>query len=232
MGKKVLCEARHAGARGEEKEAAPGLYLCDGCVVGMQRDLEEIPRLHAELMEEGVSGTGPSTEPVGFVTGSRGDGKPELRYNRAAIDAAGQIVFDVEWAYKNIHRDRGLPVMARAVSLGGMCGWLRLESGWIAGNAGYAVGFRDTLRGLISHAIAIIDPKGRPIEVGPCIEKVGAGPRGVGGIACMGTVYMIGEGPRCSLSCNVCRKSVPVRGWARYGVRRTAQTIAPEGDML
>jgi len=228
MGKKVLCEARHAGARGEEKEAASGLYLCDGCVVGMQMDLEEIPRLHAELMEEGTVGTGPSTEPVGFVTGSRGEGKPELRYNRAAIEAAGQIAFDIEWAYKNIHRDRGLVGVGGAVTIGGMCGWLRLESGWIAGNAGYAVGFRDTVRGLVGHALSVIDPKGRPIEVGPCIEKVG-GPRG---IACTGTVYMIGEGPRCRLACNVCRKSVPVRGWARYGVRRTAATIEVKGYVL
>lgn len=225
MTNKVLCEARHAGARGEDKEAAPGLYLCDGCVVGMQRDLEEIVRLHQELMEEGVSGTGPSTEPVGFVTGSRGDGKPELRYNRAAIDAAGQIAFDIEWAYKNIHRDRGLPVLSQAVSLGGMVGWLRLESGWIAGNAGYAVGFRDTIRGLIQHAVAILDPKGRRVELGPCIDSVG-------GVACRGTVYMTGEGPRCRLACNVCGKAVPVRGWAKYGVRRTAATIKPKGDML
>lgn len=220
MANKVLCEARHPGSKGEDKEAAPGMYLCDGCIVGMQRDLEEIPRLHAELMEEGVSGTGPSTEPVGFVTGSRGEGKPELRYNRAAIQAAEQIAFDIEWAYRNIHRDRGLAPVGVS-NLGGMCGWLRLESGWVAGNAGYAVGLRDTVRGLVSHAIAIIDPKGRPVEVGPCIEK-----------GCTGSVYMIGEGPRCRLACNVCSKTVPVRGWAKYGVRRTAATIKPKGDML
>jgi hypothetical protein len=225
MGKKVLCEARHAGQREVEKEAAPGLYLCDGCVVGMQRDLEEIVRLHDDLMEEGVSGTGPSTEPVGFVTGSRGEGKPELRYNRAAIEAAGQIAFDMEWAYKSIHKDRGLPRMSQAVSLGGMVGWLRLETGWIAGSAAYAVGFRDTVRGLVSHAVVVLDPKSKRIEVGPCIEKIG-------GLVCTGTVYMRGEGPRCSLACNVCNKAVPVRGWARYGVRRTAATLDVKGDML
>lgn len=231
MAEKVLCEARHVGSRGMEKEAAPGMYLCDGCVAGLQRDLVELPRLHAELMEEGVSGTGPSTEPVGFVTGSRGEGKPELRYNRAAIEAAGQIAFDLEWAYKNIHQDRGLPPMARVVSLEAMVEWLGSQAGWIAGSATYAVGFRDTVRGLVAFAISILDPAGRPVEVGPCIERVGAG-KGTLGLACTGTVYMVGEGPRCRLACNVCRKAVPVRGWSRYGVRRTAATIPLKGDML
>jgi hypothetical protein len=228
MPEKVLCEARHAGQRELEKEAAPGMHLCDGCIVGLQKDLAELVRIHDELMEEGVSGTGPSTEPVGFVTGSRGDGKPELRYNRAAIEAAGQIAFDVEWAYKNIRRDRRLPVMSNAVSLGAMVEWLGEEVGWIAGNRSYAVAFRDTVRGLVSYAVMVLDPKSKRIEVGPCIEKVG----GEKGVACTGTVYMKGEGPRCSLACNVCGKAVPVRGWAKYGVRRTAATVNVKGDLL
>lgn len=214
----LVCEADHSVDRNAIRMAAHGLMICDGCVTGMSRDLREIPGLYAELITEAVSGTGPSVEVGGFVTGTRaGSLHPALKYNSGAADAANQIKHDFEWFYSRMRRDReGVKAVAR---LDVVFKWMLREVYWIAGSS-YAVDFRNVVRGDVGHAVAILDPAGRPVDVGSCIEVVG-------GVACTGVVRKHGDGGKSRLSCDTCGFRVPVRSWGKYG-ERVARTKTVE----
>jgi hypothetical protein len=224
-----VCEADHPVDKSVVRLTESGMMLCSGCIVGMRRDLKEIWGLHFELKEEAVHGTGPSVDGPGFVTGTRaGSLHPAMKYNSAAFEAASQIEHDIMWNYAAMRSSR--EGKAGAVGLEGAVRWLQREQGWIAGSS-FAVDFRNVLRGLIGVAVGIIDPAGRPVELGVCIEMVG-------GELCTGTVRMIkvqgganGNGGSAKLRCDTCGFVVPVRGWARYG-KRVAKTVNVKGDML
>lgn len=91
---------------------------------------------------------------------------------------------------------------------------------------------RDVLRSLVGNAYAILDPEGRPKEVGPCHEIA------MWGGVCSGTLVMRGSGAKAELSCEVCGVRVPPRQWKRYGeaykraMLDTAEDVAVEGDVL
>lgn len=208
MGEKLLCGSeRHKDA----VLAADGMLLCDGCIVGLRRDLEELPGLYRDLLDEAVSGTGPSVEGPGFVTGTpQGKIYPAMKYNSGASDAADQIQHDVIWWVKKMVSERTRENWSGNAEAG--MRWLLREVYWIAGSGEYAVVVRDVSRGLVNRAIAVLDPRGRPVEVGGCVEKIG-------GLECTGSVRKYGEGKDSRLVCDTCGHRVPIRSWGRYGER-------------
>lgn len=213
----LVCEARHFGGENVVKYAAHGLVLCDGCITGLRRDISELPGLYAELIREATSGTGPSVDGPGFVTGTRaGDLHPTMRYNEGAAEWASQIEHDVKFWYSKMRKERERVVVDGRVDV--CLRWMLREVYWIAGSS-WALDVREVCRGLVGRSVAILDPAGRPVDVAPCIEVIGEG------LKCTGTIRKHGDGGKAALVCDTCGYRVPVRAWGRYGQRYMRKTV-------
>lgn len=218
----VYCDAEHRFDAKRLRIAVEGLRLCEGCRVGVQRDLGVIPELWSALrsgVARPVGGLGRSAEPM--VSGTRDVG---LVYDAAALNCAEQISRDIAYFAKEIlgrHRSDvvvGCVVLRRYLDR--TCGHE------LAGNV------RAVTRSLVGQAYAILDPAGRPKEIGPCHEFNAFGDM------CTGTLLMRGEGAQAALVCGVCGVRVPPRQWKRYGEMyksaklTTAEDVRVEGDVL
>lgn len=213
----AYCVADHKYNPERRRIAVEGLRLCEGCRVSVRRDLEAIPGLWEDLrsgVATSLNGGLSRTEPM--VSGTR---TPGLSYDAAALNCADQMGRDLAYFAKEVLGFAGANVPVASARL------LR-ESDRVAGHE-LAPMVREVCRSLVGQAYAILDPAGRPKEVGPCPEMVES-EEYIG--RCTGTLYMRGEGVRAEISCAVCGVKVPPRQWKRYA-NRYAQVLAEEVDV-
>lgn len=221
MQKKVAyCLVEHRYNPERRRMAVEGLRLCEGCRVGMRKNLEVLPELWRELnagITVGISGNLGRSDPI--VSGTRERG---LTYDPAALNCAQQMSKDLDYFASEIFGMRNL-------ALPSACAVLLRESDRTAGHV-LASNVAEVLRSLVGQAYGILDPAGRPKEIGPCAALAPEG-----GL-CTGTLVMRGEGVRARLSCQVCGVDIPPRKWKRYGkiyqqMRRT-EDVPLEGGTL
>lgn len=222
MNRIVYCSAVHRFDAERLRIAVEGLRICEGCRSGIVRDLRVIPGLWKDL-HSGVAtslvGGLSRTDPL--VSGTRARG---IVYDAPALNCAEQMSRDLAYFARWILGQPGCSVPVAASRL-------LQESDRVAGHE-LAPMVREVCRSLVISAYKILDPKGRPVEVGPCPEYLDT-EEYIG--RCTGTLYMRGEGKRAALSCHVCEVVVPQRSWYRYAKRYAeamAEVVDVKGDLL
>lgn len=196
----------HARDPDRPRSAADGSRLCRGCIAGMTRHLDQLPGLHADVVESmpaGGSGSGPA------VSGTR---MPRLPVNLDAGDQASQIEHDVRYIVGLVTSERGLAGPQRA-DVESRCAWLAEHVEWLAASD-YAAEVRSVLAELVSGAMRVISPIRKPIELGPCFQEVD-------GVPCDGTLYanianVDGRHP-ARITCSHCALEVNTSHWFRFG---------------
>lgn len=217
----TYCEAQHRHDPELRRIAAEGLRVCDGCRVGMQRDLEAIPELWSDLQSGVVRLIGGLGRTNSIVSGTRSVG---VVYDAAALNCAEQMSRDLEYFCREI---LGVPESVAVLA----AKRLRVESDRVAGHElGPMV--REVCRSLVGSAYAILDPAGRPKEIGACPQVLDLES---GLTRCTGTLYLRGEGRRAEMYCQLCGVRVPLKAWRHYisnHMKLITETVHPKGDLL
>jgi hypothetical protein len=218
----AFCEAQHKFNAHKRRIALEGLRLCYGCRSALDKDLALLPDFWRELhrgVTLSLSGGMSRSDPL--VSGTRARG---IVYDAAALNCASQMERDLAYYAKAILGQPG-------ASVGIAVPRLRRELDRVCGHT-LAPHVRAVCRELVGTAYSILDPAGRPREIGPCIEVVEVDRR-TG--TCTGTLYMRGEGVRAELSCHSCGVKVPPRKWKRYlaaYAESYAEVVEVKGDLL
>ena len=142
-----VCHAPH----GHDARAMDGLYLCEGCVNGIRRNLTRLPHLYEQLAEM-------HTAPTGDGSG-RVSGTPETRLpiNPAVADWRHQIVHDLVWWCVYVADERGISTPADPYP-DVTAAWLLTHVEWIAARREDAETLPPLLRSLTGRAGALLDP--------------------------------------------------------------------------
>lgn len=172
----------------EDAEALPALRLCRAHRRRLERDLADLPRLHADLgdhLAPGTSGGGYVTIGGGIPTGRGTDNagplaihEGRLPINPAVADHRDQIKHDLVWWAIYVADERGHAQPA-ANTVPAIADWLGRHVEWIAGHHVAAVECPPVMAALVGRARALIAPSGaKRIEIGGCRDSVEAGPCG------------------------------------------------------
>jgi hypothetical protein len=202
-----LCVADHGE---DDAEALPGIRLCRACRKGLTRDLERLPRLHADLAS--ILPTGGAQGGSGRVTGS--SAKP-LPIRGDVADLRDQIRHDLVWWCLFVSERRGLDLPIDRVPE--IAAWLGRHAEWIAGHEVAAVECPPVMRDLAGRAHGLLNPSGaKRIQVGVCHDSTEAGP-------CKGTLWATcraEDDPRpselyCDGPCGLRKDAAEWRRWGR-----------------
>lgn len=185
-----LCHGPHGDQ--DQARAMDGLYLCQGCVNGIKRNLARLPDLYEQLAEM-------HTAPAGDGSG-RVSGTPEKRLpiNPAVAEHRHQIQHDLVWWSIYVADERGIgqPADGRPATT---AAYLLTHVEWIAARRECAEELPPVLRSLAGRAGGLIDPA-RKMQTG---ERCRMLPDGVQ--RCAGVVTMvIRDDEIWSARCDVC----------------------------
>lgn len=163
----TLCVADHGD---EDAEALPALRLCRAHRSRLERDLADLPRLHADLgdhLAPGTSGGGYITIGGGIPTGRGTDDagplaihEGRLPINPAVADHRDQIKHDLVWWAIYVADERGHAQPA-ANTVPAIAAWLGRHVEWIAGHHVAAVECPPVMAALVGRARGLLDPNRR-----------------------------------------------------------------------
>lgn len=156
----------------DDRRALPSLRLCGSCHDRLERDLADLPHLHARLAT--ILPTGGTASGTGPVSGSA---TVRLPIRDDVADLRDQIRHDLVWWAIFVADERGHAHPANTIPA--IAQWLGRHVEWIAGHEVAAVECPPVMRSLAGRAHALLNPSGaKRIRVGRCHDSVEDGPCG------------------------------------------------------